>query len=283
MIFRPDGDIIAVRIYLNKLERGNMKDKKCFLLDMDGTIYLGNKLIDGAKEFLDRIKLKDKKYIFLTNNSSKNKKSYVEKLSKLGIKATEEEVFSSGEATIFWINKEKKNAKIFLLGTKALEESFINSGFQIVKEREKEIDYVVLGFDTTLTYEKLWIACDYIFSGVKYIATHPDFVCPLEGGKCMPDAGSIISLIKTVTGKDPIVIGKPNSYIIDAILEKYNLKKEEIIIVGDRLYTDIKTGINNGIDSVLVLSGETTQEMANKSEYKSMYTFCSVKEMIDYI
>ena len=158
----------------------DLKDIKCYLLDMDGTIYLGNELIDGAKEFLEKLKEKNIRYIFLTNNSSKNKDKYVEKLNKLGIEAHREDVFSSGEATTIYLSKKKKGAKVFLLGTKDLEDEFEKAGFELVRERNKDIDFVVLGFDTTLTYEKLWIACEYIANGVEYIATHPDFNCPLE-------------------------------------------------------------------------------------------------------
>ena len=260
-----------------------LKEKKCFLLDMDGTIYLGDELIDGAKEFLERAKLENKKYLFLTNNSSKNKGAYVEKLRKLGIKAEEDEIFTSGEATTIYLNKRKPGAKVFLLGTKALEEEFENAGFELVKERGKKIDFVVLGFDTTLTYEKLWIACDYIAEGVEYIATHPDFVCPLAEGKCMPDVGSIIALIKGTTGKEPLVVGKPNKYIVEAILEKYNLKKEEIAMVGDRLYTDIRTGLDNGLSSVLVMSGETDGKMLEDTKFVPNYVFDSIKEMIEIL
>lgn len=260
-----------------------IKNKKYFLLDMDGTLYLGNKLIDGAKEFLEKIKNENKKYIFMTNNSSKNREAYVEKLKKLGIKAEIEEIFGSTEATIIYLNKIKKGAKIFLLGNELLEETFIKAGFNIIKERNEKIDFVVLGFDTTLTYNKIWIACDYIFSGIPYIATHPDFVCPLDGGKCMPDTGSMIEMIKAVTGKIPLVIGKPNKYIIDGIVEKYNISKEEAVIIGDRLYTDIRTGLDNGITSVLVMSGETTEEALKETIYKPDYVFNSVKDMIDII
>ncbi|NME35372.1 MULTISPECIES: HAD-IIA family hydrolase [Fusobacterium] len=260
-----------------------IENKKYFLLDMDGTLYLGNQLIEGAKEFLEKIKARDKKYIFMTNNSSKNREAYVEKLKKLGIDADVEEIFGSTEATIIYLNKIKKGARIFLLGNEFLEEAFIKSGFEIVKERDKKVDFVVLGFDTTLTYDKIWIACDYIFAGVPYIATHPDFVCPLDGGKCMPDTGSMIEMIKAVTGKIPLVIGKPNKYIIDGIIEKYNISKEETAIVGDRLYTDIRTGLDNGITSVLVMSGETTEETLKESIYKPDYIFNSVKDMIELI
>lgn len=260
-----------------------LKEKKYFLLDMDGTIYLGDEIIDGAKEFLEKLKESQKKYLFLTNNSSKSKLDYVEKLKRLGIDSEEKEIFTSGDATIIYLNKIKKNAKVFLLGTKALEEEFKKCGFQIVKKRGEKIDFVVLGFDTTLTYEKLWIACDYILEGVQYIATHPDFVCPLPGGKVMPDVGSIIELIKGTTGKEPLIIGKPYKYIVDAVLEKYKLEKKEIAIVGDRLYTDIRTGIENGLASVLVMSGETNKKMLKNTKFIPDYIFNSVKDIADIL
>ena len=245
-----------------------LENIKCHLLDMDGTIYLGNKLIDGAREFLEKLKEKGIRYIFLTNNSSKNKDRYVEKLNKLGIEAHREDVFSSGEATTIYLNKKEKKAKVFLLGTKDLEDEFEKAGFELVKER---------------TYEKLWIACEYIANGVEYIATHPDFNCPLENGKFMPDAGAMIAFIKASTGKEPTVIGKPNSHIIDAIIEKYNLKKSELAMVGDRLYTDIRTGIDNGLTSILVMSGETDKKMLEETIYKPDYIFNSVKELKEEI
>ena len=261
----------------------NLQDIKCYLLDMDGTIYLGNELIEGAKEFLQKLKKKNIKYIFLTNNSSKNKDRYVEKLNKLGIEAVRDDVFSSGEATTIYLKKKKAGAKIFLMGTKDLEDEFINAGFELVRERNQKIDFVVLGFDITLTYEKLWIACEYIANGIEYIATHPDFNCPLEGGKFMPDAGAMMAFIKASTGKEPIVIGKPNRHIIDAIIEKYSLKKSELAMVGDRLYTDIRTGIDNGLTSILVMSGETDKKMLVETEYIPDFVFESVKELKEKI
>lgn len=256
-----------------------LKEKSVFLLDMDGTIYLGEELIFGAKEFLKHLQQQGKRYFFLTNNSSKNKKKYVEKLRRLGIEAKEEDVFTSGEATTIVLNQRMSGGKIFLMGTPALEEEFANAGFQLVKERDKEIDAVVLGFDTTLTYEKLWIACDYIREKGKYIATHPDFNCPLEGGKFMPDAGAMIAFIEASTGIVPEVIGKPNEKIIEAICNQYHLNRKDLVIVGDRLYTDIKTGENAGITSVLVLSGETSKEDYEASNILADYIFPSVKEL----
>ena len=261
----------------------SLNDINVYLLDMDGTIYLGDELIDGAKEFLSRIKERDKRYIFLTNNSSKNKKTYVEKLNRLGVDATEEEVFTSGEATTMYLNKQKKGARIYLLGTEALEEEFIKAGFVLEKERHKDIDYVVLGFDTTLTYEKLWGACEYISEGVEYIATHPDFNCPLADEKFMPDAGAMAAFIEASTGKTPKVIGKPNSEVIESIASKYGLSKQDMAMVGDRLYTDIQTGQNAGIVSVLVYSGETKEEDYKNSEIRADYVFNSVNDIINYL
>lgn len=250
---------------------------------MDGTIFLGNELIDGASEFLEAIKDSGKRYIFLTNNSSKNKTAYVDKLQKLGLDVTAEEIFTSGEATTRYLKDRHEGARIYLLGTPSLEEEFIREGFQLIKERGQEIDFVVLGFDTTLTYEKVWGACEYIASGTDYIATHPDFVCPLPEGAFMPDAGAMAAMIEASTGKKPIVIGKPNRLVVESIASKYGLNQNDMVMVGDRLYTDVQTGINAGITSVLVYSGETKPEDYEKSPIQADFVFPSVKYIIDAV
>lgn len=260
-----------------------LKEKDTFLLDMDGTIFLGNELIDGALTFLDTLKQKGKRYIFLTNNSSKNKLIYVEKLRKLGIIASPEEIFTSGEATTRYLKRNHEGAKIFLLGTPALEEEFEREGFMLVKERGAEIDFVVLGFDTTLTYDKIWGACEYIAGGVEYIATHPDFNCPLPNDAFMPDAGAMAAMIEASTGKKPKVIGKPNKEVVESIAHKYGLDTTKMAMVGDRLYTDIQTGINAGITSVLVFSGETKEKDYEESSIIADFAFSSVKQMIEEV
>jgi HAD superfamily hydrolase (TIGR01457 family) len=255
---------------------------KCFLLDMDGTIYLGDDLIEGAKDFLQKLKNHNIRYVFLTNNSSKDKESYIKKLSNLNIDAEEEEVFSSGDATIHYLRKNTSYNKIFLLGTPALKRSFEKEGFEIITEKDQDIDCVVLGFDTTLTYDKLWAACDYV-KKAPYIATHPDFVCPLEDNKNMPDIGAMIAFIKAATGKEPIIIGKPYEHMLNAIMDIYKYDKKEMAMVGDRLYTDIKMGFDLGVQSVLVLSGETSMEDYEKSHIKATYVMDSVKDIIKYL
>lgn len=257
----------------------DLKDIKCFLLDMDGTFYLGNTLIDGSLDFLNILKKQNKQFKFLTNNSSKNKSEYKKKLARLGCCIDEEEIYTSGEAAIWYLKKYCMGNTIYIMGTEPLIREFEEAGFKIVHDRREKPDYVVLGFDTTLTYDKIWTACDFLREGVPFIATHPDFNCPLENDQYMPDTGSMIKMFEASTGVSPVVIGKPNRYIVDAVIEKYKLKKEDVAIVGDRLYTDIKTGENAGITSILVLSGETSEQMYRDSDIHADYVFSSIKDI----
>ena len=243
---------------------------KIYLLDMDGTFYLGGKIFDWSFDFLDKLKEQGKDYFFLTNNSSNSKDSYVKKLERMGLSVTGEKVISSGEATTIHLNKRKPGAKIYLVGTPVLEQEFKDAGFILT---DKDPDFVVVGFDTTVTYEKLWKLCDFVRAGVEYICTHPDFNCPIEGGY-MPDIGGIIAFVEACTGKRPDkIIGKPYHYIVDAVMEKLGVEKDEVAMVGDRLYTDIAMGKNSGITSILVLSGETTLEDLKTSDVQPDYTF----------
>ncbi len=254
----------------------NLGKIKCFLLDMDGTINLGASLLPGAKDFIDYLRTSGRDFLFLTNNSSKDSLHYVKKMQKLGIDCDSNYVLTSGDATISYINNLKPQARIFLMGTPELEQDFLKMGFVLTDQNP---DYVVLGFDMTLTYEKLVIGCDFIRQGVTYIATHPDFNCPVENGY-IPDAGSMIELIKASTGKSPLVIGKPNKEIIQSAFRKRsNYKIDEFAMVGDRVYTDIKTGVNAGITSILVLSGESTVEDLEKNNVQATFIFNGVGEI----
>lgn len=267
----------------------NIKDLsqiKCFLLDMDGTIYLGNDVIDGFHDFLSVVKKQGKRAMYITNNSSKATAQYVEKLNAMGIESKEDDFFTSVNALVFNLNKIKPKAKLFVLGTPVFESFLEESGFELVKEysQEKQTrpDFVILAFDMTLTYEKLRIACDYIADGVEYWATHPDMVCPVSGGRVIPDAGSFIECIYGTTGKRPsFIAGKPNPCIIQVIMEKYDYKLNEIAVIGDRLHTDIMCAVNAGAKSVCVLTGEaTTQDIENLPENeKPTYVFNSIKDV----
>ncbi|MCL2704291.1 MAG: HAD-IIA family hydrolase [Defluviitaleaceae bacterium] len=253
-----------------------LNDIDAFLLDMDGTVYLGDRLIDGALDFLAMLKKLGKRYVFLTNNSSKNRYDYVSKLNKLGVQAKPDDIFTSGEAAAVYLSGLYPAGKAYLLGTPSLEKEFTNAGLKLITERDKDPDFVLLGFDTTLTYAKIWAACDYIRGNIPFYATHPDFNCPLEGNKFMPDTGSMIRMFEASTGISPVIIGKPHEPMVSGVLKKYGLKKESTAIVGDRLQTDIMLGITAGITSILVLSGGTSREDYKKSDIRADYVFDNI-------
>lgn len=225
---------------------------RLFLLDMDGTVYLGNRLLPGSLDFLRYLEETGRDHLFLTNNSSRNAQYYAQKLTRLGWPARPDEILTSGEATALYLGGLAPGARICLLGTPDLEAEFTAHGFVLC---DREPDYVVLGFDMTLTYEKLVRACDLIRAGVPFVATHPDLNCPTETGY-IPDCGAMTALITASTGVVPKVIGKPNREIIDAMFRKKPVRRDQVAMVGDRLYTDIVMGHNAGVTSVLVLSGE---------------------------
>lgn len=236
---------------------------KVFVLDMDGTIYLGNKLFPFSPDFLKGLKQANKDFIFLTNNSSKNAKDYKNKLSKMGIEPTLNQIYTTNIATIEYLTKIKQKAKIYLIGTQSLKEDFLNAGFIL---DNKNPDFVVLGFDLTFNYEKFEKGCRFIRNGIPFIATHPDYNCPLENGDMIPDCGSLAAAFTAATGINPKVIGKPNKKILDGLLDHLKMKKEEICFIGDRLMTDIKIGVDFNILNILVLTGETKLEHLKTSD-----------------
>ncbi len=222
-------------------------------MDMDGTVFLGNQLLPGAIEMVDYLEQRKIPYFFLTNNSSRSKADYARKLNRLGLPVGEQRIFTSGEATALYLQKRMPAARLFIAGTDSLKEEFKQYGFEIVEERP---DAVVLAFDTTLTYTRLWKLCDFVRAGLPYFATHPDINCPTENGY-MPDIGAMIAFVLTSTGRQPdVIIGKPNSPIIEAVTAKSGIPLQFTVMIGDRLYTDIALG-RTGITTVLVLSGET--------------------------
>ena len=241
-----------------------------FLLDMDGTIYLGDRLFDCTKPFLETVRALGKRYLFLTNNSSKDRTAYVEKLARLGIAAEPDDVFTSGEATTRLLRARMPGASVAVFGMPTLEREFRESGFRLV---ERAPDVVVLGFDQAFDYAKMTRLCDLVREGRPYVATHPDFNCPVDGG-FVPDIGAAIAYVKASTGREPDeVVGKPHAGIVDAIVGKYGVPKDRICMVGDRLYTDIALGAEAGIATTLVLSGETSAADAAASPFKPTWTF----------
>jgi len=228
-----------------------------FILDMDGTTYLGDVLIPGAERFFARLAERGIPYLFLTNNSSQNAETYARKLTRLGLQVIRDQVLTSGEATARWLAQHRPGRRLFVLGTPSLQAEFAAHGFQIVDEKP---DVVVLGFDKTLTYQRLAQACDFIRDGVEYIATHPDINCPLPG-RYIPDAGAMMAAIEASTGRRPdVIIGKPNSLIFLEAVRRLGSTPETTAMIGDRLYTDIVGARRAGLVAILVLSGETSQD-----------------------
>ena len=254
-----------------------LKNKKLFLLDMDGTIYLDNNLFDGVSEFLDYIRYIKGRYIFLTNNSSKSVKKYVEKLASLGIEACEEDFLTSTDATVLYL-QEKGYKKIYALGTESFKQQLSDNGLNITDKLCDDIDCLCMGFDTELTFQKIEDACILLRREVDYIATNPDWVCPTWYGS-VPDCGSISQIIQNATGRLPYFIGKPRPAMVELAMNKTGYSKEETVVIGDRLYTDIACGVNAGVSTIFVLSGEGTLEDLNKSEVQPEYVLDNIREL----
>jgi len=245
-----------------------LRSKKLFLFDMDGTLYLGNRLYDFTLELLDTLKKTGRNYLFMTNNSSKSVEDYVKKLGKLGIAATREDFMTSSQATAFYLHKHHEGQKLYVCGTESLKNELRMAGFTVTTNID-EVDCIVMGFDTELTFQKLHDVSFMLLTrpDLPYIATNPDYVCPTEFGS-VPDCGSVCDMIYNATKKRPVVIGKPSPLMPQLAMEKLGMTKEETCVVGDRIYTDVKSGLNAGITGILVLSGETTREILEQSPDK---------------
>ena len=245
-----------------------LKSMKLFLFDMDGTLYLGDRLYSFTTELLQTIKDSGGKYLFMTNNSSKSVDDYVKKLRKLGITATRDEFMTSSQATAYYLHKYHEGQALYVCGTESLKEELRMEGFTVTTKLE-EVECIVMGFDTELTFQKLHDVSYLLLTrkDIPYIATNPDLVCPTEFG-AVPDCGSVCIGIKNATGREPIVIGKPSPLMPQLAMEKLGIGKEQTCVVGDRIYTDVKSGLNAGITGILVLSGETTPEILAESPDK---------------
>ncbi len=272
--------LVREPVEVNRDRGGLLKGIECFALDMDGTIYLGEQWIDGAMDFLKAIEKLGKRYVFVTNNSSKSPEVYVEKLGRMGLEAGVDKIITSGQATIAYLKKHYPGKGVFLLGNDLLKREFEEEGVSL---EEKRPEVVVTAFDTTLDYAKMCKVCDFVRKGLPYIATHPDYNCPTEDG-FIPDAGAIHAFIHASAGRYPDrVIGKPNKDIVDYLAERTGVKREKTAMIGDRLYTDIAAGKKNGLKGVLVLSGEASMKDLAGAKVQPDLVFASVKEMIPFL
>lgn len=262
--------------------RETLRQKKLYLLDMDGTLYLDDDVFDHCLDFLSAIRQRGGRYLYLTNNSSKSVDKYVEKMTRIGIPATADDFFTSTDAAIVYLRENWHGHKIYALGTRSFRQQLSEAGFPITDHLEDNIDCLLMGFDTELTFQKLEDACILLGRGVTYLATNPDWVCPTAYGY-VPDCGSVSQMLFNATKRRPYFIGKPEPAIARLAIQKTGFQPEDAVLVGDRIYTDIACGVNAGISTVLVFSGETTREDWEKSEVKPQFTCGSIADIWEMI
>ena len=256
-----------------------LKDKKLFLFDMDGTIYMEGKLFGGVLELLEKIVKKGGRYVFITNNSSKSFDDYIEKLSRMGITCNEDNFFTSTQASCALLKDRFPNKLVYAQGTQSFIKELKTNGISVTTKYEDDIDAVIVAFDIELTGEKMRTTSEVLTKkDVPYYATNPDWVCPVEFGY-VPDCGSMCFGYEKATGKKPIFIGKPNPLMINLAMEKFGANRQETLVVGDRIYTDITSGVNAGVDTVLVLSGEATIADCQASDVKPTFVLKDVSEI----
>ena len=247
---------------------GALQNIKLYLFDMDGTLYLGDRLYAFTVDLLQTIRAKGGRYLFMTNNSSKSVEDYIKKLDKMGIAATREDFITSSQATAYYLHKHHEGKTLYVCGTESLKAELRREGFALT-ENTDDTDCIVMGFDTELTFRKLHDVSYLLLTQpeIPYIATNPDLVCPTEFGS-VPDCGSVCQMLQNVSGRLPVVIGKPSALMPQLAMEKWGVTGSQTCVIGDRIYTDIKSGLNAGTLTVLVLSGETTKEILEASDEK---------------
>ena len=257
-----------------------LKDKKLYIFDMDGTIYLGGRPFDFAKRFIKNLRASGRRVLFFTNNASHTSPFYLQKLERLGFEPGEDEIMTSGDVTLEFLKRHRAGKSVYLVGTPELVENFRENGIPMLEGNEDKADIVVTSFDTTMTYKKMDDACRLVRGGAEYLSTHPDFNCPTETG-FIPDSGAIAAFVTASTGKTPTYFGKPYKETVEMISEATGVSVDKMCIFGDRLYTDIALGKKHGVTAVLVYSGETTPEDVEAATVaeKPDYAFPSLDEV----
>ncbi|MDG4846756.1 TIGR01457 family HAD-type hydrolase [Peribacillus frigoritolerans] len=243
-----------------------MKSYKGYLIDLDGTMYRGTEQIAEAAGFINDLRKRDIPYLFVTNNSSRTPAQVADKLRSIGISTEDDQVFTTSMATANYIAEQKKGASVYVVGEEGIIEALKEKGMKLVEEHP---DYLVMGIDRGINYEKLSKACLAVRNGAVFISTNGDIAIPTEQG-LLPGNGSLTSVVSVSTQVQPIFIGKPESVIVEQALRVLGVPKEETIMVGDNYDTDILAGINAGIDTLLVHTGVTTKERLK--QYKEQPT-----------
>lgn len=256
-----------------------MKKYGGYLIDLDGTMYRGNEPIDGAAKFIDTLNKKGNPYLFLTNNSTSTQKSVARKLTSMGIDTTADHVFTSSIATAKYIKQQKAHARCMVIGEEGLHDAIENEGLRLA---DTTCDYVVIGLDREISYEKLVQACLAIREGAVFVSTNGDIAIPTERG-FLPGNGALTSVITVSTGVQPIFIGKPEQIIMDEALDVLGVAKKDTLMVGDNYQTDILAGINAGIDTLMVFTGITSFREYPKLKTKPTYNVQNLVEWIKHL
>ena len=266
------------------MEKKDLKRIRLWLFDMDGTLYLGDRLFDFTKPLLAAIRAKGGRYLYLTNNSSKSVPDYVRKLERLGIEAVNGDFLTSAQVTARYLHRRHEGKRLYVCGTASLQRELAAEGFPIVNGDPDEAECVVMGYDTELTYRKLLDVSRLLTERpeIPYIATNPDLVCPTEFGY-VPDCGSVCGMLRTATGRSPVVIGKPEPLMPRMAMERMGVTASETAVVGDRIYTDVKSGLNAGCAGILVMSGETTPEILAASPDRPDLVLRDAGEILEYL
>ena len=268
---------------LSGADATRLRDKKLWLFDMDGTIYLGNQVFPGTVPLFREIRRRGARYMLVTNNSSRSRETYVEKVRKMGIDAAEDDFYTSVDAAIEYLKAHFPKALVYVQATHACVDQLRDAGIWVTEAYDRNADVVLVGFDTELTFEKLNRTSEMLtgFKGA-YIATNPDLSCPTEYGY-VPDCGSMCIGLKNATGLEPFVIGKPEPTMLEMAVRLAGLQKEDAVMVGDRLYTDIASGVNAGIDTICVLSGEATMDEILAYDKKPRWIFRDVSHILEVL
>ncbi len=259
-----------------------LSEKRLFLLDLDGTLYLDETLFEATPAFLHHIRSIGGRYLFLTNNSSRSVDAYVEKMRRLGVVASPDDFLTSVDATIRYLRQTHPDDLLYAFGTETFRAQLSNAGLRVTDRRSDEVAALVIGFDTELTFQKLEDACILLGHGVDFIATNPDWVCPTWYG-FVPDCGSVCEMLFRATARRPVVIGKPKPEMALLAMEKTGFSAVQTLLVGDRVYTDIACGVNAGVDTALVLSGESTERDIIPGQTEPTWVFQDVGQLLQVL
>jgi len=257
----------------------DIRKKKLFLLDMDGTLYLGDRVFDRVAEFLQYIRKSGGRFLYLTNNSSRGVEGYLRKLHRLGLPAEKEDFLTSVDATIACLEAEYPGRKCYVMGTRSFYQQLQDAHIPVCDALCDDARIVLCGYDTELTYQKLMDACILLRRGLPWLATNPDWVCPTERGP-MPDCGSVCQMLSIATERAPRFIGKPQPEMVRLALARTGFPPEEAVVIGDRIYTDIACGVNAGVDTVFVLSGEGVMSDTEKYKIHPTWTYDNIAALL---